>query len=53
MKKENCLKALRDITRKDIVISIRVNEAESKFISEQKLSPQLIFHEALKDLGFK
>jgi hypothetical protein len=53
IKKENCIKKGRDPNRKDIIMSIRVNKAMSDFMKEQKLSPQLIFIEALKELGFK
>lgn len=53
MKKENVMRKEKDPNAKDIVMSIRINKSMSKFMKENKYSPQLIFLEALKDLGFK
>lgn len=53
MKKENCIRKGRNPERKSIVMSIRVNQAMSDFMKENKYAPSLVFYEALKDLGFK
>lgn len=53
MKKENCIRKGKNPEKKDIVMSIRINKAMSDYMKENHYSPQLIFLEALKDLGFK
>jgi hypothetical protein len=54
MDKKNCIRKIKEATdRKDIVMSIRANLKQSKFMEDNKFSPQLIFEEALKELGFK
>lgn len=32
---------------------IKISKKASKFMSENKISPTKVFHEALKELGFK
>jgi len=41
----------RDQNRKEVVISVRVTLAQSKFMADNDYSPTLIFQKALKDLG--
>ena len=52
MKKENVMRK-ENPHRKSIVMSIRINNAMSEFMKANKYSPQLIFLEALNELGYK
>jgi hypothetical protein len=53
MNKQNCIRKGKNPESRKIVMSIRISNAESKFMKDNNFAPSLIFYEALKNLGFK
>ena len=49
MEKTNVMKK----ETKSVLITIRITKHKKQWINEQKLSPTMIFNEAVKELGYK
>ena len=52
MDRNNCVRRPRDL-RKNKVISLRITPHLSQWLRKENLSPAAIFHEAVKELGYK